>query len=207
MLAPTLNVGLVGDDFVHRTLLTGQVTHEHRGSFFGLFTFVDGKAEHVQALKESGQVLWWAADHLRLSFWRPLTELTHWLDYQLWPQSPALMHAQSVLWYGLLIYLLGTFYRLLDPDPVRTGLATLMYAGSGLHLFAVAWLAARNQLVAGCFSLMTLIAFHHWRSGRSAVHGWLAAGALVLGLMSAEAAIATMGYLFAYVVAYEHDKP
>jgi hypothetical protein len=207
MMAPTLNLGLVGDDYVHRALLIGQDTHAHKASMFGLFTFVDGQAAHVQALKESGRLLWWAADNLRLSFWRPLTELTHWLDYQLWPNSPALMHAQSILWYGLLVFLLGTFYRLLDDDPVRTGLATLIYAASGLHLFSVAWLAARNQLVAGCFTLMTLIAYHHWRSGRAAWYGWLAALTLVLGLLSAEAALVTVGYLVAYALVYEQGQP
>lgn len=207
MVAPTLDVGLVGDDYVHRNLLLGRDAHEHKATPFGLFTFVDGSAGHVQALKASGRVTWWAAEHLRLSFWRPLSELTHWLDYRLWPDTPALMHAQSILWYGLMVFLLGKFYRLLDDDPVRTGLATLIYAASCLHLLAVAWLAARNQLVAGCFSVLTMILYHHWRSRTSALHGWLAGVAMVLGLLSAEAAIVTAGYLAAYGLAYEHGRP
>jgi hypothetical protein len=205
--APTFNVGLIGDDYIHRSLLIGETSHPHTGSFFGLFTFVDGQPSHIQALKEAGRVQWWAADHLKLSFWRPLTELTQWLDYRLWPDTSVMLHLHSICWYGLLVYLLGRLYRMLDDDPVRTGLATLIFAVSSLHLFIVAWLAARNQLVAACFAVTTIMAYHQWRSQRSALHGALAMLTLILGLLSAEAAIATVGYLAAYALVYEQDRP
>lgn len=205
--APTSNVGLIGDDYIHRSLLTGETAQPHTGAFFGLFTFVDGHPDHIQALKEAGRVQWWAADHLKLSFWRPLTELTQWLDYSLWPDSPVMLHVHNICWYGLLVYLLGRLYRMLDADPVRTGLATLIFAVSSLHVFIVAWLAARNQLVAACFAVMTVMAYHQWRTRRSPLHGALAALTLVLGLLSAEAAIATVGYLAAYALVYEQDAP
>jgi hypothetical protein len=201
--APTFNVGLIGDDYIHRSLLIGETAHPHTGSFFGLFTFVDGQPAHIQALKEAGRVQWWAADNLKLSFWRPLTELTQWLDYRLWPDSPVMLHVHSICWYGLLVYLLGRLYRMLDDDPVRTGLATLIFAVSSLHLFIVAWLAARNQLVAACFAVTTIMAYHQWRSRRGTLYGALAMLTLILGLLSAEAAIATVGYLAAYALIYE----
>ncbi|MGC4061565.1 MAG: hypothetical protein QM749_12255 [Aquabacterium sp.] len=150
---------------------------------------------------------WWAADHLKLSFWRPLTELTQWLDYRLWPDTPVMLHLHSICWYGLLVYLLGRLYRMLDDDPVRTGLATLIFAVSSLHLFIVAWLAARNQLMSACFAVTTVMAYHQWRSRRRMLHGALAMSTLTLGLLCAEAAIATVGYLAAYALAYEQDTP
>ena len=204
--APTFNVGLVGDDYIHRNLLIGDASQPHPGAFFGLFTFVDGQAEHIQALKEAGRVQWWAADHLKLSFWRPLTELTQWLDYQLWPDSPVMLHVHSICWYGLLVFLLARLYRMFDADPVRTGMATLIFAFSSLHLFIVAWLAARNQLVAACFAVATIMAYHQWRSQGSKLHAGLALLTLTLGLLSAEAAIATVGYLVAYALVYEQGK-
>ncbi len=197
---PTLGLGLFADDFIHRSLLVGEIRAPHAGSLFGLFNFMDGQPDHIQAMKVSGRLLWWAADSIRLSFWRPLSELTHWVDYRLWPDLPVLMHAQNLFWYGLLILLAGRLYRLLDNDPVRANLATLLFAVSSLHMQVVGWLAARNQLIAGCFMVLTLMAFHRWRREGSTRHAWLAAGTFVLGMMSAEAAIATMAYLVAYVV-------
>lgn len=207
MVLPTLNTGLIGDDFMFKSRLTGQTIQSHPGSFFGLFTFADGQTEHVQHLKDIGQVPWWAADNARMSFWRPLSELTHWLDYQLWPDSTVMMHVHSVLWYGLLICLLGRLYRTLDPDFLRGGVATLIFSLSAVHLMTVVWLAARNQLIAACLLVLTLQFFHQWRQGMGRRHGGFAMLSLVLGLLSAEAAVATVAYLVAYVVAYEHGKP
>ena len=207
LVAPTLGVGLFADDFIHRSLLLGETHAPHSGSLFGLFNFLDGQAERTQALKVSGQLLWWAADAARLSFWRPLSEATHWLDYQLWPDLPVLMHAQNLLWYGLLVVLLGKLYRLLDPSPVPSGLGVLVFALSNLHLSVVSWIAARNQLIAACFLVVTVMAFHLWRSQRSTRHAWLAVATFMLGLMSAEAAVATLGYLAAYSLTMESGQP
>jgi hypothetical protein len=204
---PTLNVGLIGDDFLIREVLIGQDHREHAGTFFDLFTFADGQAAHAQLRKASGMYPWWVADSVRMSFWRPLSELTHWLDYQLWPNSPIMMHAQSVLWYGLLVLLLGRLYRMLDPHPMRNGLATLMFAVGTSHLLTVIWLAARNQLISGCVILICVTFFHQWRQGQGSRYGLLAILTFMIGLASAEAAIAALGYLVAYAAVYEHDKP
>jgi len=209
LAAPALDIGLVGDDLVHQRLLappghpaTSPDARPHPGAPFGLFTFVDGQPAHVAALQAEGRVAWWAAPDLRLSFWRPLSELTHWLDARLWPDTPWLMHLHSLLWYGLFVTLLLRLYRAIDPDPVRNGLAVLLFAISSLHLFTVAWIAARNQLVAGCFSLITVLAFHRWRQSGGLQHGLVALSALVAGLLSAEAAVGTVGYLVAHVLAF-----
>jgi len=200
LILPTVNVGFIADDFFVGELLTGKQHAPHPGAFFGLFTFVDGQSDRVQHLKDIGQVPWWVADNARLAFWRPLAEVSHWLDYQLWPQSPMMMHVQTVLWYGLLVWLLARLYRMLDANATRSGLAALIFAMSTMHLLTVVWLAARNQLMAGCFLLITLMCFHKWRQGQGWRYGAAAMLAFALGLLSAEAAIATMAYLTAHVV-------
>lgn len=203
---PTLRTGLIGDDFLFRELITGQAHQSHPGTFFGLYTFADGNAEHIQAMKDAGLFQWWAADHALMSFWRPLSELTHWADYRLWPESPALMHVHSLLWYGALAWLLSRFYRMLDPRPVRPGLAALIFAVSPMHLFTVIWLAARNQLIAGCAIVLTMMAFHLWRQGRGLAYGLLSMAFMAIGLAAAEAGVAAMGYLLAYLLTLEPDR-
>lgn len=207
LVLPTINVGLIGDDYIVNELLTGQAHRSHPGTFFDLFTFAKGTPGEVDAGRASGLYTWWVADNARLSFWRPVSELAHWLDYQLWPQSPTMMHVHSVLWYGLLVWLLGRFYRMLDADPLRSGLATLVFAVSTVHLFTLVWLAARNQLISSCLLLMTLMCYHQWRQGRGRHFALLAMLTLTVDLLSAEAAMGAMGYLMAYALVYEENKP
>ena len=207
LMAPAANIGLVADDFLHWAMLTGRSPNAQPGSYWGLFTFFDGVVAHNQALKDSGRLIWWGSDQLKLSFWRPLSEISLWLDYQLWPHSTVMMHVHNLLWYGLLIYALSRLYRLLDANQQQANLATWLFAGNLMHVFAVAWLAARNQLMVGVLLAGALAAFHLWRTGRGARYGWVAAALLAVGLLSAEAAIAIVGYMVAYLLTFEAGKP
>lgn len=207
LVLPTLNMGLMGDDYLHWAILTGRVHNPQTGSFFGLFAFADGVPEHVQALKDNGMLTWWASDRLKINFWRPLSELSQWIDYQLWPEQFWLMHLHAVLLYGVMILLVGRFYQRIDSDRTHTGLATWLFATNMLHAFAVAWLACRNQMLSGIFLGLTLLAYDSWRQqggwGRMA----LALLAFILGLMSAEASVQIFGYILAYSLFIEHQRP
>jgi hypothetical protein len=206
--APTLNSDLFSDDFLQWALISGHLKHPHYpGSLFGLFNLVDGQRDTVQAMKDGGRLLWSAADNLRVTFWRPLAELSHWLDYALWPQSPALMHLHSLLWYGALLLALGQLYRRLMPATEQSHLALLIYAVSSLHALAIAWLSARNQLMSAFFTVLTISCYHDWRAGQGRVKGFLAALALVLGLACAEATVAVLAYLVAHAAVMEGDRP
>lgn len=206
LIAPAMNMGLLGDDYLHWSLLTGRSVNVQPGSFFGLFTFADGHAAANQAMIDSGKLTWWANEHLRIAFWRPLAELSQQLDYQWWPDSPLLMHLHSLLLYGVMILLIGKLFRNLDTDRQQAGLATWLFALNMLHVFAVAWLASRNQMLSGLFMVLTMLDYHRWRQGHSAWHGCLAAACFVLGLFSAEASIQTAGYLLAYALFLDPGK-
>jgi len=199
---PSLDVGLVADDYIHWASWHGQTPSGvvRTGSVDGLFALVDGGPARAQAMREQGRLLWTAADDLKLSFWRPLAELTHRLDGHLWPNTPLWMHLHSLLWYGLLVWALVRLYEALEASPRRAHWAALVFAVSALHFFSVTWLAARNQLISALFVVWALHAFHRqaargtgWRRAR-----WAACGLYVLALLSAEAGVALMAYLLAY---------
>lgn len=204
---PAMNMGLMGDDYLHWSLLTGVAHNPQPGSPFGLFTFADGDPVHNQTLMDTGKLVWWASDTLRIAFWRPLAEWSQWLDYQIWPSSPLLMHLHNLALYGVMIVLVGKLFLTLDADRRQAGMATVLFAGNMLHVFAVAWLASRNQMLCGILLTLTLLSYHRWRSGGSPAFAVLAALCLGLGLFSAEAAVQTAGYLFAYALFMEPGKP
>jgi hypothetical protein len=206
LMLPTVSVGLLGDDFLFRELIQQPGSRPHPGALFGLYDFADGMASHTRQAREIGLYPWWVSDDAKMNFWRPLSELTHWLDFTMWPHWPALMHLHSVLWYGLLVFLLGKLYRELDPNATRASVSTLVFAVSTMHLLSVAWLAARNQLIAACFILLCLSLHHAWRRRGDVASRWGAWLCFGLGLLSAEAGLAAMAYLVAYALFMDGDR-
>lgn len=106
---PALATGFVLDDFTHRLMLdpAGPV---HRAPW-NLFCFYGDNCGSDPAMQHLGLLPWWASRGLRLSFFRPLTSLSHALDYVVFPRVPALMHAESIALYAALCGLVAVLYR------------------------------------------------------------------------------------------------
>jgi hypothetical protein len=117
LMLPSIGGGLFQDDLVHRAHLLKERVVPARyygtpllcadaGTLTGAMRDTFGVArsrEDVSCLRDSGPFPWWTSDNLRVSNWRPVTALTHWLDYRLFPDSPALRHAHNFLWFGAVI--------------------------------------------------------------------------------------------------------
>jgi tetratricopeptide (TPR) repeat protein len=121
--------------------------------------------EHVHSL--SAQNLWWMLTSLNadLSYWHPLTWLSHALDYAVYGLNPAghhlsnlLLHCANTLW--LLLTAL-----LLTPTPVDRQkllaalLAAALFAVHPLHVEVVAWVAERKELLCTFFLFPTVLAY------------------------------------------------
>ncbi|HNQ21593.1 MAG TPA: hypothetical protein PKK06_00700 [Phycisphaerae bacterium] len=199
--APSLWFGWLGDDHGHRAALIGlpQVEGFER-SFVELYNFQDGDPSAVRRDIEIGLLPWWSYERLRLAFLRPVTGLTLWLDYHAWPEWPVLMHAQSLLWYAGVVLAATCLYRRLHGPTWTAGLAALLFAVDDAHAMPATWMAGRNAAVAMFFGLLAILAYDRWRR-----EGWRwgavwAPLCLLAAVLSAEMAVATGGYLVAYVV-------
>jgi hypothetical protein len=167
-----------------------------------LFTFTTGEPEANRALRDEGALLpWWVDEHHLNAFLRPLSSLTHWLDFQLWPGSPWLMHLHSVLWYGALLLVVALVYRRLAvAPPALAALAFLIFALDDAHGATVSWIANRNALVAITLALPALIAHHRFRSQGWRHGAYLGPFWLTAGLLGGESALTVCGYLLAYAL-------
>ena len=202
---PVLSLGLQMDDLTHRAILLQQIPDRNLQdlSLFGLFSWIDGNPLRIQHLSEFG-LPWWSYAELKVTFWRPLTEIAHWIDYQLWPEVPALMHLQNILWFAAVVWAVANLYRrIMGPSSVA-GLAALLYAVSRTHADSLIMVACRSSLMATFFGVLTLSAFI-----RRVNDGWkpgvvLGPGCLVVALLSAEYAIVTLAYLMAYTAFLDH---
>jgi hypothetical protein len=200
LVSPCLEVDLALDDYILLAQLDPSVeipgvAHDP----LDLFSFISGQADQRAALMEAGFLPWWAAPDLRASFWRPLSSLTHLLDFRAWPRSALLGHAHSMLWFAALLAVLFALYRRFHV-PWVAHLALLLYAVDDARGMVVGWTANRNALVAATFAFAALLA--HDRARRDA--WWpgavLAPVLFAAALMGGEAALALTAYLLAHAL-------
>lgn len=197
---PALWTGWALDDYHHPAVLARLSTSESQVAFGQLFRFAGSSQEQLTMMRDLGGVPWWVNEHLRAAFFRPLSELTHLLDYALWPQSPVLMHAQSLLWFGIAVLIFGQFYRKIMGAGWAAGLAALLFAFDNAHVIPAAWISQRNTLISACFGGLALLAHvswhqENWRPG--VVFGSLS---FLCALLAGESGLSVGAYLIAYTL-------
>ncbi len=214
IMLPALKAGFIQDDLFHRSKLLGPSELPERFYDMRLSPPDSGTLPAVlrdmyaivptdgayEKFRDFGLLPWWSAEDFRGSNWRPLTAFTHWLDYQLYPDSPVLMHAHSIIWFAAVVFLAAVLYRKLLGPVWIAGLAALLYMIDDSNYFPAMWIANRNLLLSLFFSLLTLLMYHRWRRQKSVYAGVAVPFLLLLSLLSTEAGIATFAYLFAYAL-------
>jgi hypothetical protein len=163
-----------------------------------LFRVADGDSARTRRLVDIGMLPWWCEENFKLWFWRPASEWTHRLDYFLWPDDPARMHLQSLLWFGGWVLCVSLLFRRLIPTMWVAGLASLLFAVDGGHSLPACWLATRNSVLAALCGTGCLLLHEAWRRRGVPWAGGLAVLFLGLALLCKEAAIGICAYLLAY---------
>ncbi len=199
---PTLWSGLaVDDDLLQREIL---LSSGFSTAAKGLFTFLDPASNSIRM--NLGSLPWWSLAEARVVFFRPLAVLTHWVDYQIWPNSPLLMHVHSILWYSALCVIAALLYRRFLGTGLASGLAAVLFTVNINHFSNVVAINARNSLLAALFGLLALSLHDRWRREGWRPGAWLAALCLALTLLSAEAGLASAAYLAAYTICLDRGS-
>ncbi|RMF87121.1 MAG: hypothetical protein D6736_13490, partial [Nitrospinota bacterium] len=123
---PALGVGWQMDDYLQRLMMlklpqVGAGPEE-------IFTVLNGDPQVIHRYMDLGLLPWWTVPRYRISFLRVFSIFTLWVDYELWPDSPVLMHLQSLLWFGALIAVATLLYRRIMGPTYVAGFAALLYA-------------------------------------------------------------------------------
>ncbi|HRX86879.1 MAG TPA: hypothetical protein P5572_17785, partial [Phycisphaerae bacterium] len=204
---PALTVGLEADDYFLRVnLLKMEQFPDLVSPGWDIFAFSYGEPERVHRLMDAGIAPWWSFPDLKLAFCRPLSSISHWLDFQLWPDSMPLMHAHSLLWFALFVAGAAVFYRRTMGLTVVAGLAALLFALDDGHANPAGWIAGRNTLLAATFGIWCLAAHDAWRRSQWRWGAVIAPLLFVLALLSAEAGVATLAYLVPYALFLERGN-
>jgi hypothetical protein len=190
---PALAGGLALDDLLLREQLT-----TGPGS---AYQFIAGGADEVAEHRASGVFPWWAADDLRVRFFRPLAAATLAFDVRV-SGAPWWMHLHGVLWSVLLAVVAGAAYRATvrrgGEAPWIAGLALLLFVVDDAHAASVGWISARHALVGATFAAAALLAHLRWRDAGWTPGALLGPAALALGLLASETALGALAYVAAH---------
>ena len=202
---PSIKSGIMMDDYHMKALMLDPGNpHNFMTSPLNIFEFFDGDPARSQELIDYGWIPWWITDlSLKASFWRPLSAMTHWLDYLIFSFNPVAMHIPSILWYAGLSILVAVYYRRIMGPVAVAGLAALMWVLDDAHGTPVGFITNRNALITCFFCVLTLIAHDKWYKEKQLKWGITAIISLAMSLLAKEAGIATLAYLFAYIVILE----
>ncbi len=215
LIAHSFDDGWYGDDFVQRTWLADSTETNARAAWllpgnspptnrfhyaaFELFNFADG-GERVQHWIERGVMPWWTHPELRVRFFRPLSGITHWIDYTLWPGSPFVMHLHNALWLFAMASIAIVAFRLFLPKNTAL-LAGLLFVLNDC-LSGAAWIAGRNALLAAPFVFATLYCHYRWRAGERRFY-FAALLSLIAALLSSESGTIALVLVFCYCLFLE----
>jgi hypothetical protein len=214
IMLPALKTGFVMDDLIQRipqlrpsqlppklqeTGLVPKGTGELSTVLFDTFGFPRDKTL-VEKGRNYGIAPWWLCGEIKCSLWRPFTALTHWIDYRLFPDSPALMHAHNIAWFTAIVFLAAVIYRKIIGPIWVAGLAALMFVLDKNTYFPVMFIANRGFVVALCFGVLCFYAHHKWRTTNSAFAACLSFVFFSLSLLSNEAGFSTFAFVLAYAL-------
>jgi hypothetical protein len=205
---PTLGAGMMMDDYLH--YMTFHPPFERVGGPRGdwdMFRFMDETPGGLRAGMDLGFYPWWTSSSFKLAFFRPLASLLHAADNHLWPSSPALMHAESILIFGAAALLAGLMYRRILGATVTAGLAALLFALDDAHAMVIAWISNRHAVLSAAFVFAALLAHDHARRDRWRPGLWLGPLAFALGMLAGESALGGLAYLAAYALFLDGDTP
>lgn len=201
LASPSMLAGWFADDYYHRVkLVSNSRLHEVIEPSFDIFSFFDGDPARTRRMMDRGITPWWTNPDLKGAFWRPLSTLTHWIDYRLWPDRAEWMHLHSLAWLGLFVFVAAAVFRRFCIDPVWAALATVLFAIDDAHAIPAAFIANRNALIAGVFGLLALLFHDKWRRERNAGRAWLGPLMYLLALLSGEGGVGALGYLLAHAL-------
>ncbi len=192
-----LGLGFFMDDYL---LMLGVEGTSPMTSRFDLYRFADGNPANTRVSMEIGPLPWFTLPELKVRFMRPLTCATMVIDRALFGRNAVLFHAHSILWYLVVVALVGLIFRRTLPGGLGA-FALLLFAFDEAHWFPAAWWANRNALVATAPALLGLVFHLRWRED-----GWrpglpLSLIGYAIGLLGGETALGVFGYLFAYEMA------
>ncbi len=171
-----------------------------RNGPLNLYGFSWDSSARLRIEQDLGFAPWWASDQIKTNFFRPLSSLTLALDFSLWPDTPLLMHLQSLLWFCVLSFWPTGCIEACPAARSWPGSASCCSWWTTCFSGPVGWISNRHAVVAMVFSVLCVWLYHRGVSKQKWSYVAGACGAYALALLASEMGLVTFAYLFAYHV-------
>ncbi|MEZ4225347.1 MAG: glycosyltransferase family 39 protein [Polyangiaceae bacterium] len=198
---PSLRSGFATEDFMFRVATQKPFDLAH----VNLFDAQDVRGG-VRAAQTVGSLPWIAPPDFHISFWRPLTSLTHHFDYRLFRDSPWVAHVHSLLWYVIAIFAVGAMLRRWVTPRWAASLATLWWAIDDAHGHAVGWISNRHVILGTAFAAGSLWLMARAEASRRRRDVILSAAAFGVALLCSESALGAWGFLLAQLLLWQETR-
>ncbi len=142
--------------------------------------------------------------------YRPLAFLSFWADYRIFGDKLWGYHLQSIGLHIINSFLVGTLATRVGFSAPASRAAALIFGVSAINFEAVLWPAARFDLLAAAFALLSSLLFlAHWQShnARARYFGIFSLLAYVLGVLNKETVYSLVLLLPALVVFFPRINP
>ncbi|MET0389704.1 MAG: hypothetical protein ABW321_27270 [Polyangiales bacterium] len=182
---PSLGIGFQADDFV--------IAQRVRDHPLDAFSFIPGGLSTSQ-WGDRGLLSWFASPALKLHLLRPLSSLSHALDFALWPDAAWWMHLENMLLYAAMVWVVTLIYAELLSSQHCARIAAVFFAFGAAHATSIGWISSRNTLLSALFGLLSVLLFVRAKAGCTLT----SVGVHALALSAGEAATAVLAPLLAY---------
>mgnify|MGYP006272659899 FL=1 len=126
----------------------------------------------------------WAFTSVEIDYWRPLSWLSHMLDFELYGAVGGLHHLTNILIHAaaavMLLVALHRLTRALWPS----AMVAALFAWHPLHVESVAWIAERKDVLCGFFWFFSIWAYARYAEAPQSGRYALVLLGFVLGVMS-----------------------
>ncbi|MDJ0837150.1 MAG: hypothetical protein QNK37_11580 [Acidobacteriota bacterium] len=188
------------DDYIVRAVLEGKHPHPAMDRpIQDMFRMMPGPEFDHTVFRERGLLPWWAHPEIRLSFSRPIPALTLALDHLLWAENAMMWHLHNLLWFAVGVWIIGLVFREIHGAGTGVaGLAALLFALEDARAGSAAWISDRSGAMVIIPAGLALIHYIRLRRDGNTRSGIIALGCYLLALLTKEAAVGALAFLFAW---------
>ena len=137
-------------------------------------------------------------DGFHTGYYRPLINLTYFIDYQLWGMDPVGFHVSNLVFHILACCTLYIMLARLCANPLAALGLSLFFALHPVNTESVSWVASRNNILATFFSLVAFLCHTDPRQKGRVIRRILAVVFFSLAIFSKEFGVMLLPILFLY---------
>ena len=141
------------DDYMQLGMLAGMYPGDH--AWWDLYTFIRADPEELALHRAVGTLPWWTFDDINGSVLRPLSSLTLYLDWQLWPSNAFASHLHNLAWWAAMLASASRLLFRVLPGRVAALAIAIMALDHGVSM-NVGWVANRATLLCATFAFLAL---------------------------------------------------